>query len=308
MTAPSAVLVPTGRPLVGWRRIGATTPGRFRLVSLLGVAAVLVAVVVSAVGAAALSSSTDRLRSSSAPALVATQEVFSSLAEADAAATAAFLSGQQEDREQRRLYEDALVRSLQRLTEVARLVGGSAEGRAASGDLAAKITTYAGLVETARTYNVKGIPDGDNVLQDAINLVRNGIAPDVATLTTLTQNRFNADDGAGRPWLLVAEGLIALAVAVLVAIQVYLTRATRRVLNLPLLAATLLLAGVGTWVGLAVARQSTDLRNARQHGYGSVELSGRLQTLAYRAKADRALALVLASSAPAGSNATRSPA
>jgi hypothetical protein len=68
------------------------------------------------------------------------------------------------------------------------------------------------------------------------------------------------------------------------------------------------LAGVGTWVGLAVARQSTDLRNARQHGYGSVELSGRLQTLAYRAKADRALALVLASSAPAGSNATRSPA
>jgi hypothetical protein len=64
---------------------------------------------------------------------------------------------------------------------------------------------------------------------------------------------------------------------------------------------------VGTWVGLAVARQSTDLHNARQHGYASVELSGRVQTLAYRAKADRASALVLPSSAAASSN-TPSPA
>lgn len=290
------------------RRIAATTPGRFRLLSLLGVAAVLVAVVVSAVGAAALSSSTDRLRSSSAPALVATQEVFSSLAEADAAATAAFLSGQPEDREQRRLYEDALVRSSQRLTEVARLVGGSAEGRSATGDLAAKIATYAGLVEKARTYNLNSIPGGDKVLQDAIDVVRNDIAPDVATLTTVTQNKFNADDGAGRLWLLGAEGLIALAVVVVVTIQVHLARVTRRVFNLPLVAATLILLAVGTWVGLALARQSSDLRNARQHGYASVQLSGRVQTLAYRAKADRALALVLPSSAPAGQSATASPA
>ena len=42
-----------------------------------------------------------------APVLVATQDVFASIAEADAASSAVFLSGTDEDREQRRLYEVA---------------------------------------------------------------------------------------------------------------------------------------------------------------------------------------------------------
>ena len=57
------------------------------------------------------------------PVLVATQQLVASLAEADAAASAAFLSGQNEDPEQRRLYEQALARAGQQVEEIAALAG-----------------------------------------------------------------------------------------------------------------------------------------------------------------------------------------
>jgi hypothetical protein len=277
----------------------ATTPARLRLLSLVVLAATVLAAVVSVFGAVVLTGSTDQLRSGSGPALVATQEVFSSLAEADAAATAAFLSGRDEDREQRRLYEDALARSAQQLTEVARLVGNSDAGRAAVRDLAARLTTYAGLVETARTYERNGLPGGDAVLTQAIGVARDGIGPDIDALTATTQRRFDGDDGAGRPWLLAGAGLTAVAVIVLIGTQIYVGRVSRRVLNLPLLAATLLLVGAGAWLVVAASRQDADLQAARSDGYASIALTSQIQTLAYQARADESLSLI-GPVAPAG--------
>jgi hypothetical protein len=263
-----------------------------RLLAVVVLMATVLAAALSVSGAVALTRSTDHLRSGSGPALVATQEVFSSLAEADAAATAAFLSGRNEDREQRRLYEDALGRSAEQLTEVAHLVGGSGTASEAVRDLASRLTTYAGLVETARAYQRNGIAGGDAVLTQAINVARNGIGADIDALNTQTQRRFDGDEGAGRAWLLGGIGLTALAVVALVATQVYVARTTRRIFNLPLVAASLLLVGAGTWLVLAVARQQSDLDAARTDGYASIALTSQIQTLAYRARADESLALV----------------
>ena len=88
---------------------GRSTPAQYRLLSVVCVVALAVAALVAFLAARSLTDATDRARSNTGPVLVATQDVFASIAEADAASAAVFLSGTDEDREQRRLYEVAQV-------------------------------------------------------------------------------------------------------------------------------------------------------------------------------------------------------
>jgi CHASE3 domain sensor protein len=230
------------------RAVGATTPGRYRLWSA-GTALTLLAIaVVGTLAAAGLRSGTDRIRNNSGPVLVATQQLVASLAEADAAASAAFLSGRQEDPEQRRLYEEALARANHQLEDVSSLIGDDEASHRSLKSLGTQVTRYAGLVEAARASSRAGVAGGETYLVDALNLLGSTVANEAGQLTRATQERFGKDEDRRDAGVLVAVALGLVALGVLLAGQGVVTRLSRRWLNPPLVVATLALLLATGWL------------------------------------------------------------
>ena len=278
----AATATVTGRP----------TPARYREYSVVaGVVLVLVAIASSAL-IGSLSTRTDRARDRTGPVLVATQQLFSSLAEADAAATAVQLSGANENREQRRFYEQALERSTQQIERVAALIGDDAAAHQTLQRIAAALTRYAGIVETARAQNKAGSSSASATLTSALDLMRIDIGEDVRQLTQISES--NLDDDYDRPvvQLVVATLCVVAALAALVVLQRFMTRRARRLINLPTAIATLLVVLFAVWMLLAERGQRHDLRSATDDGYASIAATARIQTVAYKAKTDESLALL----------------
>lgn len=274
-----------------------STPARYRLLSALTVAALALTALLGFVAATSLTDSTDSAHRNTGPVLVATQDVFASIAEADAASAALFLSGPDEDREQQRLYELALRRSTAQLEEVSRLVGDDEDAHDSIKAISSNLTTYAGLVERARLARVAELPEAEASLRDAIGVVQDGIVPQVEAITANAQGRLDDDVSGGRVQLAIAMGVALAGLAVLTAGQVFVTRRTNRLINLPLAVATLLLIITVVWLSTAWARQQNDLELARDGGYDSIALTADIQSNAFRYKTLESLALVANSTA-----------
>lgn len=274
------------------RAAAATTPGRYRLWSVVTVVLLLATALAGWAAATALRSGTERIRNNAGPVLVATQQLVSSLAEADAAATAAFLSGRPEDPESRRLYEQALARASAQIEDVSALIGDDPETHASLKDLSVAVIRYAGLVEAARATNQAGVADASRYLVDALNLLASVVADDATRLTDATQRRFERDEDRRDTGVLPALLVAVAALAVLVVAQRWVFKQSRRLLNVPMALATLLLAGTIGWLVFATLRSGNDIERARSDGYDSITLTSRIQTSAYRAKADETVALI----------------
>lgn len=289
----------------GRRRLG-SRPGRLRIIAILSVCAILAAGVLGFIVASQVISNTNRIEESTGPLLIGTQEMFASLAEADAAATAVYLSGREGDREQRALYERAIDRAGNSLEQVAQLVGDDAESHAAMARITESLTEYTGIVESSRVLNQLGIPgaspelaeamdeldiaSADAQLQQAIQLVRIDIAEDVNFVTDRAQQRLTDEIGAGQFY--PAMGLYVLAVIVLVLAMLYLASRFRRILNPPLFLAAMLTLGVAIWFGYSYFNQQASLKNARDGGYESILLTSQIQAKAFAYKADESVGLI----------------
>lgn len=263
---------------------GRSTPARYRVASIVCVVVLALAALVGFLAATSLTDATDRARNNTGPVLVATQDVFASIAEADAASAAVFLSGTDEDREQRRLYEVALERSTAQLEEVSRLVGDDDADHDVIKAIAADLTVYAGQVEAARLANVEGIAGATDRLTDAIATVQDGVVPQVQRITTSAQEQLDDDVRSGRILTVIALLVLLIAGAVLVSAQIWLSRKTNRILNLPLLGATVLVAVALLWLLVGWVRQQSDLSTAQDDGYDSIALTADIQTTAFRYK------------------------
>jgi hypothetical protein len=277
------------------RRIAAasaTTPGRFRLASVAIAAALVLSAIAATVAAGEAHDAMTTAESSSGPILVATQQLVSSVAEADAAATAAFLSGKDEDPEQRRGYEQALARADQQLEEIAALAGAGDSTHDVLKDLSVELTSYAGIVEAARAANRGGLDVAPTYLTQAVAKANAIIQDQAAAITRAAQQDLARDRARRTRGAVLALGLIAVALLLLVGGQVVLALQTRRLLNLPLVVATVLVVAAGGWLVLAQARSGRDRRTAETRGYASMVVTARLQTAAFGAKADETLALV----------------
>ena len=274
------------------RAAAATTPGRYRLWSVVTAVLLLATAVAGWAAATALRSGTDRIRNNAGPVLVATQQLVSSLAEADAAATAAFLSGRQEDPESRRLYEQALARAGEQIEDVSALIGADPATHDSLKGLSVAVTRYAGLVEAARATNQAAVPGAERYLVDALNLLATTVADDATRLTDATQRRFERDEDRRDTGVLPAVAVAAPALAILVAAQLWVFRQSRRLVNLPMVLATLLLVGAIGWLVAASLRSGNDIQQARVDGYDSITLTSSIQTTAYRSKADETVALI----------------
>ncbi len=276
------------------RGAGRTTPGRYRLWSVGTAVTLILAIVVSAVATSRMRSATERAESTSGPVLVATQQLVASLAEADAAASAAFLSGQNEDPEQRRLYEQALARSGQQIEEIASLAGQDETIRPVLARISFQITRYAGLVEAARATNriPAAAADANGYLVSAVQLADNVVRGDVRTLTDAAQASLRRDQDRRPSGFLIALLVLVAALVALGVGQAMLVRVSRRVLNLPLVVATVLSVGALGWLGFAGQRSGTAIDDARRDGYDSIVVTAQLGSAGFGAKAAETLAVI----------------
>ena len=129
-----------------WVARTGTTPRRLRTWSLILGAGLLAIGGSSWALLSTRASATQRLRDHSAPLSIVTQRIASSLAESEATSTSAFRSGATEDKDQRRQYEDTLVRTASLLEDAAHLAGDDASTHATLARIQASVIQYAGLV------------------------------------------------------------------------------------------------------------------------------------------------------------------
>ena len=289
--SPSA---PATIPALGTRaRISAgTMPGRYRLWSVAVAVILALAALAATASATRMRSSTRRAHTDSGPVLVATQQLVSSLAEADAAASAAFLSGRDEDPEQRRQYEQALGRATQQVNDIASLTGANVTIHVVIERVAVQLTRYAGLVEAARASNKAGVSGADTYLTSAVRLATSLVEGDVRLLTTAAQASLRADENSRTGGFPPALLLLVCALAVLALGQAMLVRRSRRILNPPLVVALVLTVAAFAWLTRAGQSSGHDLASARRKGYDSIVITARLSSAGFGAKAEQTLAVI----------------
>ena len=247
------------------------------------VAVIVVAGTISWVLTDRLVDQTNEVATSTGEVLIATQQVSASFAEADAAAVSVHLAGADGNREQRRLFEQAIERATTSLERVARLVGDDEPSHDSLQEIASRTAEYAGLIEASRLASVEGLVGADTTLQQASSMNRSEISPEVETIASRARDRFN--DQISSTWYFVAFGVLAVALIVLIMMQVVLTRQFHRIVNVPLALATIALLVVVYMAAQGFAQQQRALGNAESDAFEAIVVSEEIQQTAYRHRA-----------------------
>lgn len=256
---------------------------------------VAVGILVGAVGFAGVHQRAgliDGVTSRSGVLVVAAQDLYRALSDADATAASAFLSGGVEPSTHRDRYQRDVSQAAAALSVLA--AGRSEDGDrdAAVATIAADFPVYTGLIETARSYNRQGLPVGAAYLREASGLMRLRMLPAAERLYRSVTGELHRDRGgaAGFPWLAVLLGLAA--VAGLVAAQRWLTRRTQRVFNVGLLVATAAVAALTSWLVVSAVVAGDRLAASDRYGSAQVDRLVQARLTALQARADESLTLV----------------
>ncbi|WP_063747106.1 hypothetical protein [Saccharothrix sp. NRRL B-16314] len=268
-----------------------STPGRLSLLALLLIAVSLLAGAATAVSVQRRSDALEALADRNEPLAFAAQEVYRAMADADAAAASAFLSGGVESTALRRRYEADVAKAAAALSAATSGITRSPELVEALATLSGQLPVYTGLVETARAHNRQGNPVGAAYLREASTLMRTQLLPAARELYEVETRNVVRDleDAGSLPWLELLLG--ALVLFVLVLTQRYLTRRTNRVFNLGLVVATALTVISLLWVlaaSLLVVHQASQSKNEAT----LVDLLARARIATLTARGDETLTLV----------------
>src|SRR6266516_1657198 len=264
------------------------TPGRMRIYGAVAIVGCLVFGLFAYIAASSRSGALASARSDAAQ-LVRVQAIRTNLVFADANLTNAFLVGGLEPPAARTAYEHGIAAASTTLADAS---GVNAHDAAVLAKVNDVITRYAGLVESARSNNRLGFPLGAAYLRQATTLLRTDALPSLEDLGKTEQSRVDdaySASALAAVWLLV--GLLA-ALAMLIVTQAWLAARTRRLINLPLVAATGGVLVVGVVLLGVMAWSQGKATHTRDHAYFStLELAtGRID--AFDAKSAESLTLI----------------
>lgn len=288
-TAASRVRPRRGvRELTGW----GTTPGMLRVgaaalvVGMLAAGSLAVAAIEQHTSAAKAVAITDEQLS------VDGEEIYQSLADADATASNAFLSGGLEPQADRDHYLSSVAQASTALGDASALAGTSS---ATAGDLRTltnDLPLYTGLVETARTDNRVGFPVGAAYLRDASDLMRRQMLPAAQHVFAgeVAHLRTEQDAATSFPWAFLAVSLLVLGG--LIRFEIYLARRTNRLCNIGLLVTTASMAALLGWTIFAVSDEASWASKSRSQGSAQVEALSKIRITAIQARDDEGLRLV----------------
>jgi hypothetical protein len=271
-----------------------STPGRLRLLRAVLVGLGVLLAVMSAVSVAFAIKGTHTVARSTEPLLVNAESIYSSLADADTTAAQAFLSGGLEPAAQTQRYTADISRVGDQLAQAASRVGQSGPAADAVGTLASQLPVYAGLVQSARANNRQGLPVGASYLGQASRLARGSLLPAADQLFTVEQRQLRSGYAAARAgtwlaWTTISG--VALLVSLLIT-QAFLTRRTRRLFNVHLVVATVIVAVLAAVMTGILLTQHHRLNTAERHGSTPVAAAARARITALVQRGDESLTLV----------------
>jgi len=271
-----------------------TTPGLLRVLSVALIAVVAMMAVVDFRAAEARKNASDAVGVESEPLLVRAQAIYSALADADATATNTFLAGGLEPNDQRERYLADLRSASHDLTVATREIGGSGEAARSATLISRDLPLYGGSVEAARANNRQNLPVGAAYLRQASTLMQRDLLPAADRLYGVEARRLEDEylsAGSGSDVAAVVAITLA-ALAVLVGTQLFLMRRTNRILNVPLVAASVLVVVLGASVVTSFLVEQHRLEAARHPASDLVGALSSARVLALRAESDDSLALV----------------
>ncbi len=269
-----------------------STPGRLSLVALLLIAATLLVGALTAASVQRRSDALTALADRSEPLAFAAQEVYRAMADADATAAGAFLSGGVESPVLRSRYEADVAKAAAALSTATGEITRSPELAGPLSTLSGQLPVYTGLVETARTHNRQGNPVGAAYLREASDLMRSKLLPAAEGLYQVETGNVmrDLDDAGALPWLELLLGSALLAA--LVAAQRYLSRKTNRTFNVGLLWASAACVVSLLWV-LVASMVVVSNASASQGGATVADVVARARIATLTARGDETLTLVV---------------
>jgi hypothetical protein len=267
-------------------RRGSDTPRRLRLLSL-GVG--VVGIVVGLVGALVFSALAYLLARAEADTaqLIRMQQIQTNLLAADATATNAFLVGGLEPPAQRAAYDQALTTASALIAEAAQAQPADADALAA---LNQRVVAYAGSIEQARANNRQGLPVGAQYLREASAQLRTEALPILDTLVATNAERASVRMDMRLGAIFVVLTLLALAA--MIAGQLWLASRFKRRINMGMLAASIVLlaALVGGTIGLQ--QLSDNVQSIQTGSFAAVNAAADARIDAYNAKSNESLTLI----------------
>jgi hypothetical protein len=272
-----------------------TTPRRLRAAS---VALAVVAVAAGVVGGVAMLSrqgATRTAANSAEPLVVDAQKVDVAMSDGNTTIAGGFLAaGTVVPAAFQSRFAADMAQAAASLTAASQRAG---TGGAVSADLT-KLTSglpiYEAIVATAEEDNRSSLPVATAYLAEANNLMRSELLPAASALYATEQSRLSHDDSNASSSTLVVVVLLLLALVLVAAIlmQTDVSRRFRRVINVGLVTATLLVLALGVWAVVAAVASGRAVTAAEHRGTAPLATLTEARILAQRARADDELALV----------------
>jgi hypothetical protein len=270
------------------------TPGRLRLAALVSV---LVCLIFALLGANAFRNRGDALDAARAGAdqVVRVQGIATNLAQADAVVTNAFLQGGTAGPAALQQFDAFLAAASSGIADASRAEPGDAAALAAVNQ---SLTRYSAAIATANANNRLGNEVGSAYLRQASTLLRTKSNDYAAMLPTLqsmadTDAQRVDDDFAAASRSLIYIFLAGFVVlAGLFAVQVWLARRTRRMINLPLGAGTVTVFVTLAFGVFAMLASQSAANTVRDTHYTAAKALAQARIAGFDAKANESLTLV----------------
>jgi hypothetical protein len=282
-----------GRPrqLVQMLRVGSTTPERLRRVAATLVLGCLLTAVVSVLGGLAHTQAVQESGTRIAVLSADAAELYRSLADADATATRGYVSGGLEPAAVRARYDDDIARAADRLVQAASRLPAADPAAVPVSTIGVQLPVYAGLMESARTYNRQGLPLGQSYLDSASRLMRSTILPAAEELRRMQTVALETayQRGGAIPFAVLLIGAAVLAGVIDHAVLE--RRRTNKVINTGLAAAGAALVAALLWWVVAVVVAGDRLDGARQHSDTAIALDD-ARAAVLQARSNESLVLV----------------
>ncbi|WP_239134630.1 hypothetical protein [Streptomyces sp. SID12488] len=274
------------------RAAATTEPGRLRIIGA------LLAVLVVAFGAVTAwqmtdrSSAADDVLNNSQPLSSAAADIYSSLADANTAASSGFLAGGDETATSRKRYQEDIRNAAAKLSAAATNSEPDSESARTIADLNKLLSEYTGYIERARANNRLGFPVGGSYLRLANETMQDRMLPQAEKLYSKENQRLDSDyaDATSYPWAAIGLGVAVLGALVWAQRRNY--RRTNRLLNHGLVAATATATIVLLWLVAGQSFARSGLSDSYDHGIRSLNVLHNARIASLKARGNENLTLV----------------
>ncbi|MFC6082599.1 hypothetical protein [Sphaerisporangium aureirubrum] len=263
-----------------------TVPGRIRLMSGLGVAAVVLLFGATAIAIGHARDGLNVIGHTAGPQVVATADLYFALSDMDGQVATILLTGNEASLGPGRQamldrYEERRSQADRAVLQAADLAGDDPTEQATVRAVLDGLGRYERLAARALLLDEQsGHPAGPpsqavlDIYRQATDLMRLDLLPKAYNLTldsaTIVRHAYLGELSAVTTGRIAVAATGLLALVLLIVLQVYLSRGFRRTINVPLLAATLVAGGL-TVAGVVVLQREADaLTQAKDGGFNSV--------------------------------------